>query len=90
MGASREIKQVEGASVCQLHLVTVGEAGNEGYSSQDNVGGRCIGSQEVARSSGVKDGPLLDSSGIGSDCFEEDRGCKCTVVGGGWATICIN
>ncbi len=66
LGAGREIRQVEGAGVCQLHLVTVGEAGKEGHSGQDDVSSRCIGSQKVAHHSRVEDGASLDGSGIGS------------------------
>ncbi len=50
-GAGREIGQVEGAGVHQLHLVTVGEAGNEGYRSWDDVAGGCIGGEKMARCS---------------------------------------
>ncbi len=46
--------------------------------------------KEVAHRSRVKDGPLFDGGSINIDFFEEDGGCKCIVVGGGWATICIN
>ncbi len=52
--------------------------------------GWCIGWQEVANHSGVMDGPSLYGGSININCFEEDRGCKGIVVGGGWMTICIN
>ncbi len=47
-GAGREIRQIKGAGVRQLHLVTIGEAGNEGYRSGDDVAGGCIGSEKMA------------------------------------------
>ncbi len=50
-GTGGEIGQVEGAGVHRLHLVTVGEAGNEGYRSWDDVAGGCIGGEEMARCS---------------------------------------
>jgi hypothetical protein len=50
-GAGGEIGQVKGAGVRRLHLVTVGEAGDEGYRSWDDVAGGCIGGEKMARSS---------------------------------------
>ncbi len=50
-GTGGEIRQVEGAGVHQLHLVTIGEAGNEGYRSWDDVAGGCIGGEKMARCS---------------------------------------
>ncbi len=47
-GAGREIRQVEGAGVRRLHLVTVREAGDEGYRSWDDVAGGCIGGEKMA------------------------------------------
>ncbi len=47
-GAGGEIRQVEGAGVRQLHLVTVGEAGDEGYRSWDDVACGCIGGEKMA------------------------------------------
>jgi hypothetical protein len=77
LGAGWEIWLVESAGVCQLHLVSVWKADNEaGHSGWDNVCGWCIGCQEVASSSGVKDGPLFYGGGIDINCFEEDGGCK--------------
>ncbi len=69
-----------------LHLVTIGKTCNERHSGWDDVGGRCICGQEVAGGSGVEDGPISDGSGICQDCFEEDGGCKCIVLGGDRAT----
>ncbi len=50
-GAGGEIGQVEGAGVHLLHLVTVEEAGDEGYRSWDDVAGGCIGGEEMAHCS---------------------------------------
>ncbi len=47
-GTGREIGQVEGAGVRQLHLVTIGEAGDEGYRSWDDVADGCIGGEKMA------------------------------------------
>ncbi len=47
-GTGGDIGQVKGAGVHQLHLVTVGEAGDEGYRSWDDVAGRCIGGEKMA------------------------------------------
>ncbi len=58
------------------------ESCNERHSGWDDVGSGCICGQEVAGGPGVKDGPIFDGNGICQDCFEEDGGCKCIVLGG--------
>jgi hypothetical protein len=47
-GTGGEIGQVECAGVRRLHLVTVGEVGDEGYRSWDDVAGGCIGGEKMA------------------------------------------
>ncbi len=50
-GTGGDIGQIKGAGVPRLHLVTAGEAGNEGYRSWDDVAGGCIGGEKMARCS---------------------------------------
>ncbi len=63
---------VESAHVHRAYTFTIREAGNDGHGSRQYVCGWCIGHEEVAHGTGVKDGSLFDGFGIDINCLEKD------------------
>jgi hypothetical protein len=76
--------------VCQLSLSPRSVGEQQGAQRLGQCYGRCMCCQGVANCSGVKDGPSFYGGGIYINCLEDNGGRKGVVVGGGWATICIN
>jgi hypothetical protein len=61
-----------------------GQQGDDGW---EDVCCGCIGCEEVARGTGVKDCPLFDGVGVGVDCSQQNRGCEGIVLGGDWVRV---
>jgi hypothetical protein len=65
-------RDVEHACVRRAYTFTVWEMGNNGHGSREYVCSWCIGCEEVACGTGVKDGPSFDGCGISIDHLEKD------------------
>jgi hypothetical protein len=66
-GAGRKGWYVEGASVCRVHLLVVGQTSDDRH--WKDVQCQCVGHEKMASGTRIENGPLFDGFGIGVNCF---------------------